>query len=91
VLAEEVYHVVFGILRETDPGTCRATHRWYERSLKNGADPTISLDEAFSKFMALEESRVVTDLPRYVVKRARRIFSNASNVADVAMTRLKGR
>lgn len=91
VLAEEVYHVVFGILREADPGTYRATHHWYERSLKNGADPTISLDEAFSKSMALEESGLVTDLPRYVVKRARRIFSNASNVADVAMTRSKGR
>jgi len=89
VLAEEVYHIVFGILRHTHPETYQATQRWYERNLNSGADPTVSLDEVFSKSMGLEESGVTTDLPRRVVKHARSIFSSDGKVPDSIMEKVK--
>ena len=89
VLAEEIYHVVFGIMAETSPGTYRATHRWYESCLTDGADPTISLDEAFSKAMGLEEVGGTTSLPRGVVKHARGMLSPDGNVLDSVVERVK--
>ena len=89
VLAEEVYHVVFGILRQTYPKTYQATQRWYENSLASGGDPKVSLDEAFSKSMGMEEAGVTTGLPRSVVKKARNIFSVASDVPDCVMGKLE--
>lgn len=89
VFAEEVYHVVFGIVRETNAGAYKATERWYRHGLGNGADPTVPLDEAFSKSMGQEESGVTTGLPRRVVKHARNIFSAASDVQDSVMDKVK--
>jgi hypothetical protein len=60
VLAEEIYHVVFGIIRKANPTMFQAIQRWHKNSLKKGIDPTVCLDEAFSKSMALEESGIST-------------------------------
>jgi hypothetical protein len=79
VLAEEIYHVVFGVMRETSPATYKAAERWYQRSLNSGADPTISLDEAFSKAMGLEEVGKASGLPPGVVKHARSLFCQAGS------------
>ncbi len=89
VLAEEVYHVVFGILRQAHPKSYQAAQRWYESNLKKGADPTVSLDEAFSKSMRMEETGVTTGLPRRVARQARSIFSSDGKVPDSVMERVK--
>jgi hypothetical protein len=89
VLAEEAYHVVFGIIREADPTAHRATQRWYKSRLKSGADPTACLDEAFSKSMALEDSGVATSLPRSLVKRAQQVFSPAGRIPASVMDKVK--
>jgi len=91
VLAEEVYHVVFGIVRQAHLETYQAARRWYESCLKKGADPTVSLDEAFSKSMGQEESGIASGLPRSVVKHARNIFSGASDVPGSVMEKVKTR
>ncbi len=69
--------------------TYQATQRWYGSYLRNGADPTILLDEAFSKSMGLGEAGVVTNLPRSVVKKVRNIFSAANDVPDRVMGKLE--
>ena len=52
-------------------------------------DPTISLDEAFSRSMGLEELGTATGLPRGVVTHVRDPFSVTSNMPDSAMKKLK--
>jgi hypothetical protein len=89
VLTEEIYHVVFGILRKVNPKAHQATQRWHKNLLKKGTDPTVCLDEAFSKSMALEESGVTTCLPRILVKRAQRIFSPSCRIPDSVMAEVK--
>ena len=89
VLAEEIYHIVFGIIRKADPKTHQATERWDKNRLKNGADPTVCLDEAFSKSMALEESGVATSLPRTLVKSTQQMFSPAHRISDSVMDKVK--
>jgi len=89
VLAEEIYHIVFGMIRKADPTTHRAMQRWYQSRLKNGADPTVCMDEAFSKSMALEESGVTTSLPRRLVQRAQWMFSPAGKIPASVMDTVK--
>ena len=89
VLAEEIYHVVFGIIRKAKPTTYQATQRWHKNRLKKGTDPTVCLDEAFSKSMALEESGKGTDLPPGVVRHARRLFSPACRIPASVMQNVK--
>ncbi|MFC1633957.1 hypothetical protein ACFL5Z_03880 [Planctomycetota bacterium] len=89
VLAEEIYHVVFGMIRAADLTTHRAAQRWYQSRLKSGTDPTVCLDEAFSKSMALEESGVTTSLPRRLVQRAQRMFSPAGRIPASVMDTIK--
>jgi hypothetical protein len=89
VLAEEIYHVVFGVIRKAYPTMHRATQRWHKNHLKKGADPTVCLDEAFSKSMALEDSGIATSLPRTLVKRAQRMFSPSCKVPDSVMEKVK--
>ena len=89
VLAEEIYHVVFGIIREAQPTTHQATQRWHKNRLKKGMDPTVCLDEAFSKSMALEESGIATSLPRSLVNHAQRIFSPAHKMPASIMEDVK--
>ena len=66
-----------------------AMQRWYMDELKNGMDATVCMDEAFSQRMALEESGVATGLPSNVVKHARRIFLEGSDVSDDVMEKIK--
>lgn len=89
VLTEEMYHIVFGVMRQTYPEMYRATQRWYEHRLSNGADPTVSLDEAFSKAMGLEEVGKATGLPRDIVRDARGLFWEAGSLPDCVMDRVK--
>ncbi len=89
VLAEEIYHVVFGIIRKTKPTTYQATQRWHKNSLKNGMDPTVCLDEAFSKLMAIEESGIATGLPHRLIKQAQRMFSPSCRIPDPVMEKVK--
>ena len=89
VLAEEIYHVVFGILRKAKPSMHQAMRRWHENRLKKGTDPTVCLDEAFSKSMALEESGIATGLPRCLLRQAQRLFSPACRIPDSVMEQVK--
>jgi len=43
VLAEEIHHIGFKIIRYVDPDTFAAIRRWYKRQLRDGADPTFSM------------------------------------------------
>ena len=89
VLAEEIYHVVFGIIRNAQPTTHQVTQRWHENRLMKGMDPTVCLDEAFSKSMALEETGIATSLPRRLVREAQRMFSASCRVPDSVMEKVK--
>jgi len=89
VLAEEIYHVVFGIIRKAKPTTHQATQRWYKNCLKKGIDPTVCLDEVFSKSMALEESGIATSLPHRLIKQAQRMFSPSCRIPDSVMQNVK--
>jgi len=89
VLAEEIYHIGFKIIRYSSPKTFEAIQRWYKRQLKRGTDPTFSMPDMFSTNMALEESGTVTDLPRHVVRHARSMLSTTSSTPDSVMGKVK--
>jgi hypothetical protein len=89
VLAEEIYHVVFGIIRRAKPAMFQAIQRWHKNRLNNGIDPTVCLDEAFSKSMALEESGISTSLPRRLIKQVQRMFSPFCRIPDSVMGKIK--
>jgi len=89
VLAEEIYHIGFKIIRHSRPQALRAIQRWYEHQLQNGADPTFSVADMFSTKMALEESGIATSLPRSLVKHAQRVFSPTSTVRASVMEKVK--
>ena len=91
VLAEEVYHVVFGIIREASPTTYKATQQWYEKQLEGGIDPTQSIDEAFASEMALAETGISTSLPNSVVKNAQKLFSENNDVQPDVIEKAKSR
>jgi hypothetical protein len=89
VLAEEIYHIGFKIIRHSRPQALRAIQRWYEHQLQNGADPTFSVADMFSTKMALEESGIATSLPHCVVKHAQNIFSASCSIPDCVMEKVK--
>jgi hypothetical protein len=88
-LAEEVYHTVFGIIRETSPRTFRAIQAWHKKNIDNGSDPTLNISEAFSQAMAEEELGYNSSLPQSVVKHAQKVFSDESNVEPSTMEKVK--
>jgi len=51
VLTEEVYHVVYEIIRHASPRTFESIKKWYSNRLKNGLDPTWYMHEAFAELM----------------------------------------
>jgi len=89
VLAEEIYHIGFKVLRYSRPKTFEAIQRWHKAQLKSGSDPTFSPPDMFSHSMALEESGITTSLPRGVVKHAQKIFSPAGTVPASAIQQVK--
>ena len=89
VLAEEVYHVVFEIIRETSPRTFEAIRRWYDSGNTAGADETQSIAERFAFTMAQEKTGRKTSLPRSVVKHAQRVFSEKNNVQPCVLEKVK--
>jgi len=81
VLIEEVYHIVFEIIRNASPKTFASIRKWYSGWLKKGFDPTWRIHEAFAELMVQEgESPESTDLPRHVVSYARKVFSPSNRV-----------
>lgn len=90
VLAEEVYHIVFEIIRHAGPKTFASIEKWYANRLRDGLDPTSHIHEAFTDLMVQEEEFPgSTDLPRHVVKYAQRVFSHTNVVPDSAIERIK--
>ncbi len=89
VLAEEIYHIGFKIIRHSEQQALDAIQRWYEHQLQNGDDPTFSVADMFSTKMALEESGIATSLPRSLVKHAQRVFSPTSTIPASVMEKVK--
>ncbi len=88
-LGEEVYHVVYKIIREANPGTFKAIQTWHTKNVDDGGDPTLDASEAFSKSMAAEELGHSSGLPRRVVKHARKIFSDRGDVSRSTIEEVK--
>jgi hypothetical protein len=89
VLAEEVYHVVYEIIRHASPKTFASIRKWYSNRLKDGLDPTWMIHEAFAELMVQEaEFPESTDLPRNVVNYAQRVFSDRNIVPKWAMKKV---
>ena len=63
-LAEEVYHVVFEIIREASPKTFKTIQTWHKKNIDNGNDPTLNISEAFSQALAEEELEYDRGHPR---------------------------
>ena len=90
VLAEEIYHIVFEIIRHASPRTFESIERWYSNRLRKGLDPTWHMHEAFVDLMVQEEEFPgSTDLPHSVVKRAQSVFSANNKVPDSAIQKIK--
>ena len=90
VLTEEVYHIVFEIIRHASPRTFESIKKWYSNRLSKGLDPTWHIHEAFAELMVQEEEFPgSTDLPRHAVKYARRAFSHTNTVPDSAIEKIK--
>jgi len=90
VLTEEVYHIVFEIIRHVSPRTFTSIKKWYSNRLKNGLDPTWHMHEAFADLMMQkEEFPGSIDLPQHVVKYAQRVFSTTNTLPDSAMEQIK--
>lgn len=89
VLTEEVYHIVFEIIRHASPRTFASIKKWYSNRLKHGLDPTWHIHETFAELMVQEaEFPESTDLPRHVVNYAQRVFSTRNVVPKWAMKRV---
>jgi hypothetical protein len=90
VLTEEVYHIVYEIIRHASPRTFASIKKWYSNRLKSGLDPTWYIHEAFAELMVQEgEFPCSTDLPRRVVNYAQRVFSPGGNVPNVVMEKIR--
>ena len=89
VLAEEVYHIVFEIIREASPIAFEAIRHWYDSGNTAGADETQPIGERFAFTMAQEETGRKTSLPRSVVKHAQNIFSDKCKVDPSIMEKVK--
>jgi hypothetical protein len=89
VLAEEIYHIGYKILRHSESQALQAIQRWYDRRLQNNADPTFSMPDVFATTMALEDSGITTSLPRTLVKRAQRMFSPTHRTSASVMEEVR--
>jgi hypothetical protein len=89
VLAEELYHIAFKVIKHSRQENLEQIRRWYQCQLIKGADPTFLMPDMFCSNMALQESGVKTTLPNYVVKPARDIFSDRSSIPDCVMEKVK--
>jgi len=89
VLCEEIFHIIFEIIRHTSPKIFTLIEKWFLNRLKNGLDPTWQMYEAFAELMVREaQSTGSTDLPRRVVSYARNIFSNNKTVPARTMKKI---
>lgn len=88
-LAEEVYHVVFGIIKESSPKTFGSIQTWHRKNMKNDSDPTLNMSEAFSQAMAEEELGHKSGLPRNIVKNAQKVFSEKSKISSEVMGKVR--
>ncbi len=88
-LAEQVYHVVYDIIQEASPGTFKAIQTWHEKNIDNGSDPTLSISGAFAGAMAEEELGYDSGLPRNIVKRAQKVFSERNTVQLSVLEKVK--
>jgi len=81
VLIEEIYHVIFEIIRHASSKTFASIRNWYLKEMKKGLDSTWQMHEAFAEMM-VQESQVTesTSLPRHVVNYAQRVFSPSNHV-----------
>jgi len=92
VLTEEIYHVVFEIIRHASPKTFASIKKWYSNRLKHGLDPTWLIHEAFAELMVQEgEFPESTDLPCKVVNYAQRVFSDRNIVPKWTMKKVLAR
>jgi hypothetical protein len=81
ILAEELHHVSFNVIRAGMRGAFREIERWYQKGLKEGSDPSVDLEEAFAKKMSEETVRPgKTDLPAVVIDLANGIWSGQVTV-----------
>jgi len=89
VLTEEVYHIIFEIIRQASPKTFASIKKWYLNRLENGLDPTWLIHEAFAELM-VQETQLPgsTDLPRNVVNYAQRVFSDRNIVPKWVMKKV---
>ena len=89
VLTEEVYHIIFEIIRHASSKTFESIKKWYSNRVKKGIDPTWHIHETFAELMVREEeSPGSTDLPRRVVKHAQKAFSAANTVPELVMKKI---
>ena len=89
VLTEEVYHIVYELIRKASPRTFKAIQKWYGKEAKAGADSTIPTGEAFAKAMAIEENDSPSNLPRSVIKYAQKVFSEKKIVHPSTLRNVK--
>jgi len=89
VLTEEIYHIVYGIIGKSNSQVYDSTQKWYGRQLKDGGDPSRTIEESFASNMALEENGTKTSLPRNVVRYAKKIFSDKGDVDDAVIKEVK--
>jgi hypothetical protein len=90
VLTEEVYHIVFEIIRQASPRTFESIKSWYANRLSKGLDSTWHMHEAFADLMVQEdEFPGSTDLPRGVVKYAQSVFSANNKVPHSVIQKIK--
>ena len=81
VLIEEVYHIVFEIIRNASPKTFASIRKWYTNQLRKGLDPSWQMHEAFAELMVQENQKSQsTTLPHNVVSYAQRVFSPSNHV-----------
>lgn len=89
VLANEVYHIVLAILRESQSDTYQAVQHWYTKRVGQGIGSKQTIEQAFADEMGLEETGVRGSLPRHIVKNARRIFSENAAVSAETVAKVK--
>jgi len=89
VLIEEIYHIVFEIIRHVACKTFASIQKWYVNEIKKGLDPTWQMHEAFAELM-VQESRTPgsTSLPRHVVHYAQRVFSASHHVPAAVIKKI---
>jgi len=89
VLTEEIFHIIFEIIRHTSPKTFASIEKWFSRRSKKSLDPTWQMHEAFAELMVQEtQSAGSTDLPRCAVSYAQNIFSTNKIVPASTMKKV---